>query len=104
MMHAHTLCLVLGAAVLCCAIGRGPSAGSRRPVLAPSNQLLLCLLRSCEPTQIDGHWDREASLSEIHRFEVSQHEACEVRVTVLNETASGQHKVGSGVGLRPIKS
>lgn len=37
--------------------------------------LQLCVLVprhcSCNGTEIDGHWEREASLSEIHEFAVS---------------------------------
>ncbi|KAL4424189.1 hypothetical protein ABPG75_001490 [Micractinium tetrahymenae] len=50
---------------------------------------------TCEDTVIDGYWEREASLTELHRFKATPHRECRVRVTVLRESSSpdGGHKV-----------
>ena len=50
----------------------------------------------CEPTTIDSTWDKQVSLQQIHMFRVSQHEACVMRVTIVEERGEAQsdgHKV-----------
>lgn len=42
----------------------------------------------CNETLFDGYWTREASLTELHRFQASQHKQCKLRVTVLDESSS----------------
>jgi hypothetical protein len=50
----------------------------------------------CEPTTIDSTWDKQVSLQQIHMFRVSQHEACAMRVTIVDERGEAKsdgHKV-----------
>lgn len=50
---------------------------------------------TCEESVIDGYWERDASLTELHRFKATPHRECRVRVTVLPDSSSpdGGHKV-----------
>lgn len=43
---------------------------------------------TCQESMLDGHWTEQASLTELHRFQASQHKQCRVKVTVLDETSS----------------
>ena len=55
----------------------------------------------CEPTTIDSTWHKQVSLQQIHMFRVSQHEACVMRVTVVEERGEAKsdgHKVRRGGG------
>ncbi|KAL4448549.1 hypothetical protein ABPG75_005768 [Micractinium tetrahymenae] len=50
----------------------------------------------CAPTIIDGTWQTPASLQQMHKFYVTQHEDCRVRVAVRQEpgaTPQEGHKV-----------
>lgn len=48
---------------------------------------------SCPPTRFNGHTADKTSLLGLHKAYVTQHEACVLEVKVLEETASGEHKV-----------
>ena len=49
---------------------------------------------TCAPTVLDGHLpDERASLRSMHTFEVSTLAKCALRLTVLNESRSGEHRV-----------
>ncbi|KAL4442767.1 hypothetical protein ABPG77_006761 [Micractinium sp. CCAP 211/92] len=50
---------------------------------------------TCEESVLDGYWERDASLTELHRFKATPHRECRVRVTVLPDSSSpdGGHKV-----------
>ncbi|PSC74214.1 hypothetical protein C2E20_2651 [Micractinium conductrix] len=50
---------------------------------------------SCNATTFDGYWERDASLTELHRFRATPHERCRVNVSVLGGSNSpdGGHKV-----------
>ncbi|KAL4419481.1 hypothetical protein ABPG77_008283 [Micractinium sp. CCAP 211/92] len=47
---------------------------------------------ACNSTLLDGTWERRASLFTITRFEVSHHEECRFRVTVLEEPGTVPQK------------
>lgn len=54
---------------------------------------------SCDKTRLDGTWATPVSLQQIHTFRVTQHEACVIRVTVLDEDGeqpSEGHKARGG--------
>eukprot|EP00887_Chlorella_sp_A99_P007996 scaffold12.g7996.t1 len=42
---------------------------------------------SCEASTIDALWEQRVSLFQMHAMQVTQHEACRLRVTVLNATS-----------------
>lgn len=42
----------------------------------------------CEETSFDGYWKEQSSLTELHRFQVTPHEKCRLRVTVLDTSSS----------------
>eukprot|EP00887_Chlorella_sp_A99_P003009 scaffold9.g3009.t1 len=48
---------------------------------------------TCKPNVMEGNWERHATLQQSHAFEASQAAACRLRVTVINETSSGDHKI-----------
>lgn len=57
----------------------------------------------CEQTELDGHWDREATLTDLYTLQVSPHPQCRLRVTVLKETSSGEHMFSvSGVVVSSV--
>lgn len=47
----------------------------------------------CNSTIIDGHWAQKNSQLSMHRFSVSQAKECTLKITVLEATSSGEHKV-----------
>lgn len=47
----------------------------------------------CAASRFNGHCEEKKSVLVLHRLFVSQHERCELGVTVLNDTDSGEHKV-----------
>lgn len=47
---------------------------------------------TCDPTVINGHWPVHHSELGIHTFRASQHQDCEISITILEETKSGGHK------------
>jgi hypothetical protein len=46
----------------------------------------------CRPSIIEGN-HKSPSVPHEHIVHVSEHPECEIKVTVLNSTTSGQHKV-----------
>lgn len=48
---------------------------------------------TCTNTTVNSHWQQKISVPESHSIQVTQHENCIMKVTVLNETSSGEHKV-----------
>lgn len=51
---------------------------------------------TCDPTILDGTWEQEATLMQIHSFKVTQHRACRVRVTIRKQPGAvpqAGHKV-----------
>ncbi|KAI7841869.1 hypothetical protein COHA_004398 [Chlorella ohadii] len=43
---------------------------------------------TCSTTYLDGTWEQQATLQYIHRFKVSQHADCRVRVRVMSQAGS----------------
>ena len=50
-------------------------------------------LRSCNPVEIDLKWENQSTQPSIVRVQVQPVPACRVRLTVLNGTSSGGHRV-----------
>ena len=52
-------------------------------------------MRGCECAEsvLDGHWTNQASQGNGHYMTVTPHPQCVLRVTVLDDTGSGEHKV-----------
>ena len=47
----------------------------------------------CQESTLDGHWTVQASQSNGHYMTVTPHQECVLRITVLDDTASGERKV-----------
>ena len=47
----------------------------------------------CRESTLDGHWTVQASQNNGHYVTVTPHPECVLRVTILDETTSGEHKV-----------
>lgn len=51
---------------------------------------------SCDSSRLDGTWERQVSLQQIHMFKASQHAKCVIRVTIVDERGeveSDGHKI-----------
>ncbi len=47
----------------------------------------------CRESTLDGHWTHQVSQNNGHYVTVTPHPECVLRVTVLDETPSGERKV-----------
>jgi hypothetical protein len=47
---------------------------------------------TCEPLLVNGHSHVQHSIPRVVKLPVSQHRHCRVRVTIVEETDSGEHK------------
>ncbi|EFN59953.1 expressed protein [Chlorella variabilis] len=57
----------------------------------------------CKSQQLDGHWDRQATLTDLFSLEVSPHAQCQLKLTVLEESSSGNHTFSiSGVVVSSV--
>eukprot|EP00887_Chlorella_sp_A99_P000470 scaffold17.g470.t1 len=48
---------------------------------------------ACNASTLDGHWQKSASLQVMHAIQVTEHPKCRMRVTILDSSSSGGHKV-----------
>ncbi|KAG2425211.1 hypothetical protein HYH02_015038 [Chlamydomonas schloesseri] len=58
----------------------------------------------CDPKEVDGHHTEKVSQLYMMFLEVTQHPQCEVEITVLPKTSSGEHKfkvAGAVISERP---
>ena len=68
--------------------------GSCRDWYIPRCAAVACVRGcECEASTLDGHWEVQASQGNGHYITVTPHPECVLRVTVLEETASGERKV-----------
>ncbi|PSC68178.1 Acyl-coenzyme A thioesterase THEM4 isoform A [Micractinium conductrix] len=57
----------------------------------------------CEATELEGHWERQATLTDLYTLQVSPHPRCQLRVTVQEGSASGEHMFSvSGVVVSSV--
>ena len=56
---------------------------------------VVACVRGCECAEstLDGHWTFQVSQNNGHYITVTPHPECVLRVTVLNDTTSGERKV-----------
>jgi hypothetical protein len=56
---------------------------------------VVACVRGCECAEstLDGHWTNQASQGNGHYVTVTPHPQCVLRVTVLDDTDSGERKV-----------
>lgn len=47
----------------------------------------------CDSTAMEGHWNQHATLVQTHEAQVTQAAKCRIRVTILKNTFSGEHKI-----------
>lgn len=46
---------------------------------------------ACEPVELDAHWEREATLTDLTTLQVTPHKKCLLSLEVLPGTSSGEH-------------
>lgn len=57
----------------------------------------------CEAKELEGHWDRQATLTDLHTLQVTPHPKCRLRVTLLEGSSSGEHMFSvSGVVVSAV--
>ena len=63
---------------------------------------MVACVRGCECTEstLDGHWTVQTSQNNGHYITVTPHPECVLRVTVLDETTSGERKVRTSNWMR----
>jgi hypothetical protein len=60
---------------------------------------------ACKPLLLNGHTHHRHSIPRNVKVAVSQHRACRVRITIVNETETGEHKfklLGVGAELEVV--